>query len=116
MKDQRLNMLDTQTFKDRLTALKTEVTLRLNRIDKDIRHEDMSADWSEQATERENDEVLESLGINADQTLLMINNALQRIEAGEYFNCSECGESIPAARLELLPFSSLCVDCAEFLE
>lgn len=116
MNDQQLNMLNTQIFKDRLTALKAEVTLRLNSIDKDIRHEDMSADWSEQATERENDEVLESLGINADQKLLMINNALQRIEAGEYFICSECREPIPEARLELLPFSALCVDCAEDLE
>lgn len=109
-------MLDTQVFKDRLTALKAEVTQCIKAIDQDIRHEDMSADWSEQATERENDEVLESLGNSADQKLLMINNALQRIEVGEYFVCSECGEPIPSARLELLPFSSLCVDCAENLE
>lgn len=109
-------MPDTEPFKNRLMALRKEVSHRLNTIDQDIRHEDMSADWSEQATERENDEVLESLGINADQKLLNINNALKRIEAGEYFTCLECKEPIPPARLELLPFSSLCVDCAEDLE
>ncbi len=97
-------------------ALKEEVSHRISAIDKDIRHEGLSADWSEQATERENDEVLESLGNNAEQVLLMINYALQRIENDEYFSCSECGEPIPPARLELLPYSSLCVDCAEELE
>ncbi|MDH5355393.1 MAG: TraR/DksA family transcriptional regulator [Gammaproteobacteria bacterium] len=109
-------MPDTEHFKNRLIALEKEVSRRLDTIDKDIRHEDMSADWSEQATERENDEVLESLGISEDRKLLMINQALQRIEAGTYFTCLECGEPIPSARLELLPFSSLCVDCAEYLE
>ncbi len=109
-------MQDTQEFKDRLITLKNEVTQRMRTIDHDIRHEDMSADWSEQATERENDEVLESLGNTADQELYKINTALQRIENGTYFYCSDCGDEIPPARLELLPFSLLCVSCAEDLE
>ena len=109
-------MQDTQVYKNRLMALKTEVTQRMKAIDRDIRHEDMSADWSEQATERENDEVLESLGNAADEELAMINAALQRIENGSYYYCSDCGDDIPAARLELLPYSSLCVSCAEDLE
>ncbi len=109
-------MCNTETFKNKLTTLKAEISERIHNIDKDIRHEGLSADWSEQATERENDEVLESLGNNAGQVLLMINYALQRIENDQYFFCSECGEPIPPARLELLPYSSLCVDCAEKLE
>ena len=97
-------------------SLKQKVTQRINSIDKDIRHEGMSADWTEQAVERENDEVLESLGNNAEQKLAMINTALKRIESGEYFYCQSCGEEIPRARLEVLPFNSLCVDCADRLE
>jgi len=76
----------------------------------------MSADWEEQATERENDEVLESLGNSAEQELIMINSALKRIDAGDYFLCSLCGEDIPLERLELLPFSLHCVSCADKLE
>lgn len=109
-------MQDTQAFKLRLKALKDEVTQRIKTIDQDIRHEDLSADWSEQATERENDEVLQSLGNVADLELAQINEALRRIEQGTYFHCSDCGDDIPPARLELLPFSSLCVSCAEDLE
>ena len=106
-------MQNMEHFKTKLLALKDELTQRINAIDKDIKHEDMSSNWTEQATERENDEVLESLGTSSKQELVMIDNALKRIDSGEYFSCSVCGEEIPSARLELLPFSTRCVSCAE---
>ena len=55
-------MKNIEHFKEKLLTLKEDMTKRINAIDKDIRHEGMSADWTEQATERENDEVLESIG------------------------------------------------------
>ena len=99
-------------FKGKLLTLKSDMAQRIKTIDKDIRHEGMSADWSEQAVERENDEVLESLGNASEQELVMINTALKRIDSSEYFICSKCGEDIPPERLELLPFTSHCVNCA----
>ena len=96
--------------------MKKDLTHRISAIDRDIRHEGMSADWSEQASERENDEVLESLGNTSEQELLMIKYALRRIEDGSYFQCDECGKDIPPARLELLPFTAHCVTCAEKIE
>lgn len=109
-------MQDLDYFKNKLLVLRDEITQRANGINKDIRHEGMSADWEEQATERENDEVLESLGHFSEQELDMISNALKRIDAGVYFACSECGESIPLSRLDLLPFTMHCVRCAEKFE
>ncbi|MCK4708465.1 MAG: TraR/DksA family transcriptional regulator [Gammaproteobacteria bacterium] len=109
-------MQNVNQFKQKLENLKAEVTHRISAIDKDIRHEGMSADWTEQASERENDEVLESLGNTSTQKLVMINSALKRIDDGEYFSCSICGEAIPPSRLELLPFTTNCVNCAEKLE
>ncbi len=105
--------LDTNHYRQILLDLKREVSDRITAIDRDIRHEGMSADWTEQASERENDEVLESLGNSSEQELLMINTALTRIDEGNYFNCAECAETIPQARLDLLPFTSHCVNCAE---
>jgi DnaK suppressor protein len=105
--------LDTSHYQKILLDLKHEVSGRISAIDRDIRHEGMSADWTEQASERENDEVLESLGNSSEQELSMINYALQRIEENNYFNCAECGDPIPRARLDLLPFTPHCVNCAE---
>ena len=108
--------MQTNQYRQILLDLKREVRNRIDSIDRDIRHEGMSADWSEQASERENDEVLESLGNSSEQELSMIKFALMRIEEGSYFQCSECGADIPRARLDLLPFTSHCVACAEAIE
>lgn len=108
--------MDTNDYKKRLLEMKQDLTNRVNAIDRDIRHEGMTADWSEQASERENDEVLESLGNSSEQELLMINFALKRIEDDSYFQCDECGADIPIARLDLLPFTAHCVNCAEQIE
>lgn len=109
-------MTEAARLRQRLLDMKGELERRLRSIDRDIRHEGMSADWSEQASERENDEVLESLGSNSEKELRMIEQALRRIEDGSYFRCGNCGENIPEARLELLPFTPYCVNCAEQLQ
>jgi len=108
--------LDTNQYRKVLLDLKQEVSGRIDAIDRDIRHEGMSADWSEQASERENDGVLESLGNSSEQELSMIKFALMRIDEGNYFSCNECGDDIPLARLDLLPYTALCVNCAEKIE
>ena len=109
-------MPDFEHFKQKLLTLKTELSNRVNAIEKDIQHDEMSSNWTEQATERENDEVLESLGNSSEQELVMIQNALQRIDAGKYFTCSLCGDDIPTSRLESLPYTAHCVSCAEKIE
>ncbi|WP_338045721.1 TraR/DksA family transcriptional regulator [Paracoccus contaminans] len=38
--------------------------------------------------------------------------ALARIEAGEYGECVQCGKKIAEKRLELLPDTRLCANCA----
>ena len=108
--------MELNDYKQVLLDMKQDITNRINAIDRDIRHEGMTADWSEQASERENDEVLESLGNSSELELLKVNYALKRIEDGSYFQCDECGADIPPARLELLPFTAHCVGCAEKID
>jgi DnaK suppressor protein len=40
------------------------------------------------------------------------NRALARIEAGTYGLCESCGNAIPVERLDVLPYSTVCVACA----
>ncbi len=53
---------------------------------------------------------------NEQGTLLMIDEALGRIEAGTYGKCSECGTMIAKPRLQALPYTPLCIDCARAME
>jgi DnaK suppressor protein len=41
----------------------------------------------------------------------MIEDALRRIERGEYGDCQQCGEPIPEKRLEVEPWARHCVRC-----
>ena len=47
-----------------------------------------------------------------DQTLRQIEEALERMEAGVYATCNVCEAKIPKARLNAVPYTTLCVKCA----
>lgn len=91
-------------IKQRLAALQREVQ----------RHDEpLEADFAEQAVQRENDDVVDALQESAIVELRAIQNALARIESGDYGRCSQCGMDIPSARLKALPYTDRCIDCAE---
>ena len=71
------------------------------------------ADLSELDLQTELDFAL--LEIRAE-TIRRIDQAIERIDAGIYGICDECGGHITAARLRALPFAEECVDCAAGLE
>jgi RNA polymerase-binding transcription factor len=50
------------------------------------------------------------------ETLNKINDALMRLEQGDYGYCYECGEEIAEKRLRALPFAVRCKDCEEAKE
>jgi DnaK suppressor protein len=47
------------------------------------------------------------------ETLNKINDALLRLEQGDYGYCFDCGEEIAEKRLRALPFAVRCKDCEE---
>ncbi len=50
------------------------------------------------------------------ETLNKINDAVARLERGDYGFCYECGEEIAEKRLRALPFAVRCKDCEEARE
>lgn len=81
-----------------------------------IRHDLASLrdpDFAEQAQERQNDDVLRALLLEAEQGLRDVNHALERLAEGSYGQCARCGEPIGAARLQALPMAQKCVKCAD---
>ena len=97
-----------------LRQLKDELMHRVVAIDADIHHrkEPVEKDFAEQVTQRENDEVLTAIDEETQQTINLIDAALQRIEEGNYGTCINCGVKIPEDRLSALPYVTTCIDCA----
>lgn len=111
-------MAELSDIKKNLLDRKELLEARLTAINDDVSHknEPLSSDWSEQAVERENEEVLEALGNASLEEVSHINRALRRIDEGVYFDCQNCGDKINPERLRLISFTDLCTDCATQLE
>jgi RNA polymerase-binding transcription factor DksA len=65
---------------------------------------------ADHATDLVDREVDLSLGENADNVILEIDEALWRIEDGTYGTCAVCGAVIPEERLAAIPYAVLCLD------
>lgn len=97
-----------------LLAARAEIEARLDRTHKHIYNKDepVSAKFSEQIKETENDALVQALEQEGQEELKQINRALERLEQGKYQTCSGCGKTIPEARLKAIPFTELCIRCA----
>ena len=100
-----------QEIEKRLRVRLDELRRRTQKIQGDLRRTP-HRDSEERAQEMENDEVLEHLGRDGLEEMDAIEAALARIEAGKYGLCAQCGETIPTPRLEAVPFTRTCIDCA----
>lgn len=96
----------------RLEALASEYSKRADAIERDLSREHAQS-FSEQATERQNDMVLQGLLADARASNKEVQQALVRLDEGTYGECGKCGEPISAARLEALPAASFCINCAD---
>jgi RNA polymerase-binding transcription factor DksA len=104
-------MTDVDGRKAQLETRLAELRAKVEDIETQL-EAPVSERFEDQATEREDDEVLEDLGAANAREIRMIDAALERIEAGTYGICTNCGNEIEPKRLDLLPETPLCADCA----
>jgi len=71
------------------------------------------ADIATETFEREKD-----FGLREDQTaaLGLVEQALRRLEDGTYGACERCGQAVPEARLEAVPWTPFCLRCEATIE
>lgn len=103
------------TRRERLESRRDELRKRLASVRADLtrKREPLSADFADQATQRENDEVLEGIGRSTEIELGQLDQALRRIDSGDYGKCARCGAGIESARLDAVPYTDRCSSCAQ---
>lgn len=106
--------MDFEKVKQTLLEKQAEIMSRVDRTHHHIHHRDepVSADFSEQVTEMEHEEIIHALDGEGKLELKKIRQALQRLENGKYEFCSRCGEEIGEQRLRALPEADQCIACA----
>ena len=116
-----MNKKDLKHYRDRLREELDKIADSLDRFERNARESsqrDSSGDLSAYAThsadigtdamEREKDMMLAS---RESRTVLLIREALRKVEGGTYGDCEECGKPVGAKRLELIPYAQLCTRC-----
>ena len=71
---------------------------------------------ADQGTDSYEQQFTLSLMENEEQTLGEIAAALERLEQGAFGRCEECRKPIPQTRLDVLPYTRHCVECARKLQ
>ena len=113
---------DMKAYKERLLTLRArlrgdfkqmaDAALHNNRETSDHRN-GMPIHMADLGSDAYEQEFTLSLMQSEEDTLTQIEEALQRIEEGTYGTCQDCSEQIKKTRLNALPFTPLCIKCAE---
>lgn len=104
-------MASLEDRKHQLLKRLGELDSRLHGIEEEL-DAHQSKDWGELAVEREEDEVLEGIGSSGLAEVRQIRAALARIDEGSYGFCVRCGEEISEDRLNVVPATPFCRNCA----
>jgi RNA polymerase-binding transcription factor DksA len=104
-------MKEYDEVRDNLIEMLEDLGDRLAKITHDVK-EPLDQDFEEQATQAENNEVLNDLGNAARTEMEMVKQAIVRIDKGQYGLCQVCGKPISKERLKAVPYSSMCIKCA----
>jgi len=111
-----MNKSKRSELKKMLLAQRAELTGDLEKTIKssnDDEYTGLVSDVADDAARSSSRQLLLNLGEQERKRLKLIEDALERMEDGTYGTCSECEQSIPDARLNIVPFAQYCVQCLE---
>jgi DnaK suppressor protein len=94
----------------------TDEALRRNHGEASTNLSNVPLHMADVGTENYDQEFTLGLIENEQETLKLIDEALGRVEDGTYGTCAECEQPIARARLEALPYTRYCIECARKLE
>jgi DnaK suppressor protein len=75
-----------------------------------------SGDVVDFALDAAQDELTSALAEVESRELASIEKALERMREGNYGSCEACACDIPMARLQALPYATLCIRCQREVE
>jgi DnaK suppressor protein len=78
--------------------------------------EQTGGDVVDAALDAAQDEISSQLAEVESRELANIERALARIRKGSYGECEICGNRIPLARLNALPYATCCIECQRAAE
>ena len=108
----------TKAYRDRLQARRESLFSQVTEAEMSSRERDLEAtqDPADMAANAYTKELLISMSANDRKLLQLIDEALARVEAGEYGECVNCGEPVAEKRLDAVPWTRYCLKCQDMQE
>jgi DnaK suppressor protein len=106
---------NSDKVRKRLLAKRDELLADLvkNREVSDETVDESAQDMADRATSAYTKEFAYSLSESDRKTLLLIDQALGRLDAGTYGTCVHCAQPVQEKRIEAVPWARHCLDCQE---
>jgi DnaK suppressor protein len=101
-----------------LTARRAELRKRIGKELADLGGTDAasSGDSADAAFDASGEELSSQLAELEAKELSQVERALHQLKRGTYGICEACAAKIPVARLNALPYSTLCIKCQREME
>ena len=107
-----------KSYRDRLLERRESLFSQVTEAELSSRERDAEAtqDPADMAANAYTKELLISMSANDRRLLELIDEALRRVEAGEFGECVNCGEPVQEKRLDAVPWARYCVKCQDLQE
>ena len=108
--------MNVSAYKDALLKKRGELSAAagLKPIQNSMEHNNgRQGDMADQASSNNEVHIQLKLKQTDAKILQAIEEALQRVEAGTYGLCRDCGQPIAYARLDAIPWTRVCITCKE---
>ena len=107
-----------KTYRDKLLSRRESLFRQVTEAEMSSRERDSEAtqDPADMAANAYAKELMISMSANDRRLLQLIDEALGRVEAGEYGECVNCGEPVQEKRLDAVPWARHCLRCQDLQE
>lgn len=109
---------DREKYKKMLLEKKEEIVAKISEAFNESKEVEsgIAQDLVDKAESSYTKEFLLSLSNAEREQLLLIDEALKRIEKSDYGICQMCQKNISKKRLDVVPWSPYCIECQEKAE
>ena len=114
----KMNKKEREEFRKLLADKKESITRKLTETITESKEmeSNVAQDLVDKAETSYTKEFLLSLSDGEREQLLLIDEALKRLEHGEFGVCQVCHKEIGAKRIVAIPWTPLCIDCQQKAE
>ncbi len=105
-----------EKIKQNLTTRKADMTNQLTKHSSEKVSDGQVQDSGDEALSLSMEKLQNSLQRSEIDEIRLIDDALSRLDRGEYGLCVDCSEPISDRRLENFPYAARCIVCQEAFE